>query len=61
MQEVFPDNNIIISCGRRFCIYKVKLATDEPGSVEHVIDIHIKQEDGNLYEHFQEVRGQLSD
>ena len=28
---------------------------DEPGSVEHVIDMYIKQEDGNLYEHFQEV------
>mgnify|MGYP000907842413 FL=1 len=23
--------------------------------MEHVIDMYIKQEDGNLYEHFQEV------
>jgi len=54
MQEVFPGYQYhFVEDDFAFLWQSYEL--DEPGSVEHVIDMYIKQEDGNLYEHFQEV------
>ena len=54
MKEVFPGYQYhFVEDDFAFLWQSYEL--DEPGSVEHVIDMYIKQEDGNLYEHFQEV------